>query len=79
MPSQTKLTYDILYTFPFSSETKRMGIVIRNRTTEEITFYLKGADTIMKDFINNRQKKGFIDEECKDLSMTGLRTLVFGV
>lgn len=30
----------------------------------------------MKNFINNRQKKGFIDEECKDLSMTGLRTLV---
>lgn len=30
----------------------------------------------MKTFISNRQKKGFIDEECKDLSMTGLRTLV---
>jgi soluble P-type ATPase len=31
----------------------------------------------MKNFINSPQKKGFIDEECKDLSMTGLRTLVF--
>ena len=31
----------------------------------------------MREFINNPQKKGFIDEECKDLSMTGLRTLVF--
>ena len=30
----------------------------------------------MRTFIQNRQKKGFIDEECKDLSMTGLRTLV---
>jgi len=30
----------------------------------------------MKDFITNKQKKGFIEEECKDLSMTGLRTLV---
>ncbi len=30
----------------------------------------------MKDFVLNRQKKGFIEEECKDLSMTGLRTLV---
>lgn len=30
----------------------------------------------MRDFVTNRQKKGFIDEECKDLSMTGLRTLV---
>ena len=39
-------------------------------------FYLKGADSVMKDFVLNRQKKGFIEEECKDLSMTGLRTLV---
>ena len=30
----------------------------------------------MKDFVPSRQKKAFIDEECKDLSMTGLRTLV---
>jgi hypothetical protein len=37
---------------------------------------LKGADAVMKEFIGNRQKKAFIEEECKDLSMTGLRTLV---
>lgn len=30
----------------------------------------------MKDFIPSRQKKAFIEEECKDLSMSGLRTLV---
>lgn len=42
----------------------------------EVIFYLKGADSVMRDFVLNRQKKGFIDEECKDLSMTGLRTLV---
>lgn len=30
----------------------------------------------MKEFISNRQKRAFIEEECKDLSMTGLRTLV---
>lgn len=31
---------------------------------------------MIRDFVQNRQKRGFIDEECKDLSMTGLRTLV---
>ena len=48
MPSSKEVTFDILYTFPFSSETKRMGIIVRNRLTNEITFYLKGADSIMK-------------------------------
>lgn len=53
-----------------------MGIILRNTMTNEYLFYLKGADAIMKDFIAVRQKKAFIEEECKDLSMTGLRTLV---
>lgn len=53
-----------------------MGIIVKNPETGQIVLYLKGADSIMKNFVNNRQKKGFIDEECKDLSMTGLRTLV---
>ena len=53
-----------------------MGIILRNTSNGEIHFYLKGADAIMKEFISSKQKKAFVDEECKDLSMTGLRTLV---
>lgn len=41
-------TYDVLANFPFSSETKRMGIVLRNRESGKIVFYLKGAETVMK-------------------------------
>jgi len=37
-----------------------MGIILKNTQTEDIIFYLKGADAIMKQFISNRQKKGFI-------------------
>ena len=33
LPSGKILSYEILYTFPFSSETKRMGIVVRNKET----------------------------------------------
>ena len=40
--------YDILENFPFSSENKRMGILVRNTLTNKMTFYLKGADVIMK-------------------------------
>lgn len=38
-----------------------MGILLKNKKTNEIIFYLKGADAIMKQFISNRQKKGFIE------------------
>lgn len=31
---------------------------------------------MMKEFVPSRQKKSFIEEECRDLSMSGLRTLV---
>ena len=41
-------TYSILANFPFSSETKRMGIVIRHNISGRIIFYLKGAETVMK-------------------------------
>ena len=41
--------YDILANFPFSSETKRMGIIVRHRATDRIILYLKGADMVMID------------------------------
>ena len=40
--------YDILSNFPFSSETKRMGIILRHRLSNKIVFYLKGAETVME-------------------------------
>lgn len=45
------LDYDVLHIFPFTSETKRMGIVIRDRQTNEITFYEKGADVVMSTIV----------------------------
>ena len=40
--------YEILAMFPFTSETKRMGILVRNTTTGKILFYLKGAESNLK-------------------------------
>lgn len=40
--------YQVLANFPFTSETKRMGIVLRHANTGKLIFYLKGSDTIMK-------------------------------
>ena len=39
--------YQILANFPFSSETKRMGIILRDKKTSKIVLYVKGADTVM--------------------------------
>lgn len=40
--------YEVLANFPFSSASKRMGIVLRNKETDKVIFYLKGSDTAMK-------------------------------
>jgi len=67
--------YEILANFPFSSENKRMGIILRNKDTEKITFYLKGADAIMKEKVPQRQR-GYLLDMCETLAAEGLRTLV---
>jgi phospholipid-translocating ATPase len=41
-------SYKILANFPFTSESKRMGIILKHEESSRIVFYLKGADTIMK-------------------------------
>ncbi|CAD8047447.1 unnamed protein product [Paramecium sonneborni] len=65
--------YEILYNFPFSSESKRMGILLKQE--DLYIFYLKGADAVMKQFLPETQR-GFVDEECENLAREGLRTLV---
>jgi len=40
--------YSILANFPFSSETKRMSIIVRHKDSDRIIFYLKGAETVIK-------------------------------
>lgn len=69
-------TYEILASFPFNSETKRMGIILRNNENHRIYFYVKGADSVMKNMVSSQQSH-FIIEECDNLAREGLRTLVF--
>lgn len=39
--------YEILANFPFSSDTKRMGIVLKHLETGRLIFYVKGAEVVM--------------------------------
>lgn len=72
-PSGDTLEYDILEIFPFTSDSKRMGIVIRDRATDEITFYQKGADVVMAPMVKFND---WLEEECGNMAREGLRTLV---
>ena len=67
--------YEILENFPFSSDTKRMGIVLRHKETKRLVFYLKGADVALVNKVPEIQK-GFLQDECENLAREGLRTLV---
>jgi phospholipid-translocating ATPase len=52
-----------------------MGIIIQHTESNRIIFYMKGADTVMKDLVSETLR-GFVLDECEDLSREGLRTLV---
>lgn len=43
-PTSQEENYEILANFPFSSETKRMGILVRHTSSNRLIFFLKGAD-----------------------------------
>ena len=65
--------YTILQIFPFTSETKRMGIIVKDEKTNEITFYVKGADIVMSSIV---QFNDWLEEEVDNMAREGLRTLV---
>ncbi|KAJ2160334.1 putative aminophospholipid-translocase [Coemansia sp. RSA 552] len=69
------LTYDILHVFPFTSESKRMGIIVRSGLSGEIYFIQKGADAVMARIV---QDNDWLEEECGNMARDGLRTLVVG-
>ncbi|KAL3319475.1 hypothetical protein Ciccas_001840 [Cichlidogyrus casuarinus] len=65
--------FDILQDFPFTSESKRMGIVVQERETGLITFYVKGADSTIAQMVKHTP---WLDDEVGNLAREGLRTLV---
>ena len=65
--------FDILANFPFSSDTKRMGIILQNKKYGHIIFYLKGAENVMMNFVK-KEYVGYIKENTENLATKGLRT-----
>jgi len=75
-PRGTQAKYEILDVFPFSSDTKRMGIILRDEETGRVLFFMKGADVAMMPIV---EFSDWLDEECGNLARKGLRTLVVGM
>ena len=73
--SNTEEEFKILANFPFSSDTKRMGIILQNKKYNHIIFYLKGAENVMMKFVK-KEYIGYIKENAENLATKGLRTLV---
>ncbi|KAI1452006.1 phospholipid-translocating P-type ATPase [Annulohypoxylon moriforme] len=75
----------ILDIFPFTSDGKRMGIIVRFQEQlksssfgldgGEVWFYQKGADTVMGSIV---AANDWLDEETANMAREGLRTLVVG-
>jgi phospholipid-translocating ATPase len=76
----------ILNIFPFTSESKRMGILVKFSQSKddtsptvddnsEIWFFQKGADTVMSKLV---LPSDWLDEETENMAREGLRTLVVG-
>ncbi|RMD42535.1 hypothetical protein DV735_g2591, partial [Chaetothyriales sp. CBS 134920] len=66
--------------FPFTSESKRMAIIVQLTThsavtgdTSELWFFEKGADTVMSSIVATND---WLDEETGNMARHGLRTLV---
>lgn len=50
-----------------------MGIIVREESSGETVFYLKGADVVMAGIV---QYNDWLEEECGNMAREGLRTLV---
>ena len=68
--------FEILRSFPFTSESKKMGCLLKSKNTGRYIYYLKGAEVVLEKKIKAGSKASLL-ESCENLAMDGLRTLVF--
>ncbi|AAZ10742.1 phospholipid-translocating ATPase, putative [Trypanosoma equiperdum] len=84
-PGGRLVHYDIIKTFPFTSERKCMGIILREKVDSESVscgansdgvykYFMKGADFKMTSVVRS---SSWLEESCQEFAQVGLRTLVF--
>jgi phospholipid-transporting ATPase len=77
----TEYVFEVLQIMEFTSDRRRMSVILRNPMTNQIVVYSKGADSIMMARLSNKvdstlreTTQAHIDE----FSLEGLRTLICG-
>lgn len=48
--------YEIIANFPFSSQSKKMSVLLRQRETGRILYYVKGAEVVMEGLMKSTQR-----------------------
>ena len=67
------VAYNVVEIFPVSSESKRMGIVVRDTASGGYSFLQKVVDVVMAKIV---QRNDWLKEETANMAREGLRTLV---
>lgn len=62
--------------FPFTSETKKMGILVKSLDTDKYIYLVKGAEVVIEPKINHASRIT-CSEACEEFATEGLRTLAF--
>jgi P-type E1-E2 ATPase len=74
---EEQLEWEYLAIIPFSSDRKRMSIVVREPKTNRLVIMSKGADSIMKPLLSSTSKNvETLQDQLDGFAMEGLRTLV---
>lgn len=72
--------YKILRVIEFTSDRKRMSVVVKNMENGKIINFIKGADlAILQRIDQNKPFEQKCIESMDDLAMEGLRTLMFAM
>jgi magnesium-transporting ATPase (P-type) len=50
-------TYEILANFPFSSETKKMSVLVKQKETGRYLYYIKGAQVVLQNKIKEDKNR----------------------
>ena len=75
-------TYRLLQKFEFTSDRKKMSVVVQDPNTGLILLYTKGADLAIFDRLSTSLEQHFLDATKEDLikfSTKGFRTLCFAL
>lgn len=59
--------YEVLANFPFTSESKKMGILLKNKGSTRVVYFIKGAEVVVENKIK-ASSVPTLRESCENLA-----------